>query len=507
LFCLEVPAVARSAAIALAVRTRHCRCRRSGSAIPAGADVREAGMRNPIFLCLLLAGSATAANATTIFDVDTTDDLPDANPGDSVCAAAQAQECSLRAAFMEASAVALASSDEAIEIRVPPGEYELTLADDGDFSGGSGDLDLTYAPGSLIRVRGYLDGTPLDAGQRPVIRAGEGFPNRLLRLTTAATIELEDLQLHGARVGSTTLGAALFCRSTIPVQPNFPAWVKLSRVLIADNESESPAAAIYTDGCRLDLLDTSVEDNRGPGPTVWFVARHAQGTSLTLRRSSVVGNGACTECGGSPLSLHLSTDLNGDFPYYLTVLDSTIAQNAGPISLSAPVAGESFDTRTASLQNTTIVGNGESPLGYDGLVIAGRTRVRLANTLLAGRSMLGTGGWLESVGYNALGPVDVAPASTFSTMASDSFPAAQELGIGPLLPAGSYSRGHGLAPGSVLIDAGNPDAPSDAIFGRCATQDQRQLARPQGMACDIGALEREVPLLRDGFEDSPAVLR
>jgi hypothetical protein len=55
--------------------------------------------------------------------------------------------------------------------------------------------------------------------------------------------------------------------------------------------------------------------------------------------------------------------------------------------------------------------------------------------------------------------------------------------LGPLADNGGLTQTHMLVAGSPAVDAGqcNVDIPSD----------QRQVARPQGVTCDIGAVERQ----------------
>ena len=72
----------------------------------------------------------------TDFAVDTTQDAVDVTPGDGRCAT-QSGKCSLRAAVMEANA--LAGADV---INVPAGEYRLTLGNTDENAGEEGDLDI-----------------------------------------------------------------------------------------------------------------------------------------------------------------------------------------------------------------------------------------------------------------------------------------------------------------------------------------------------------------------------
>jgi hypothetical protein len=55
--------------------------------------------------------------------------------------------------------------------------------------------------------------------------------------------------------------------------------------------------------------------------------------------------------------------------------------------------------------------------------------------------------------------------------------------LGPLADNGGGTQTHALLPGSPAIDAGNN--------ATCLAIDQRGIARPQGAACDIGAVEAQ----------------
>ncbi len=75
-----------------------------------------------------------AANPTIV--VNSTEDLPDADQGDNVCAASNGK-CTLRAAIMQANFTAGADT-----ITLPPGTYQLTRSGDDD-QAVLGDLDIT----------------------------------------------------------------------------------------------------------------------------------------------------------------------------------------------------------------------------------------------------------------------------------------------------------------------------------------------------------------------------
>ncbi len=88
--------------------------------------------RNYLFVVGVVAVLSAGAAAAATFNVDSTADGVDANPGDGVCATASAT-CTVRAAVMEANAW---PGDDVIMI--PAGTYVLTIPPD---SGGDADGD------------------------------------------------------------------------------------------------------------------------------------------------------------------------------------------------------------------------------------------------------------------------------------------------------------------------------------------------------------------------------
>ncbi len=86
----------------------------------------------------VMAAATLAASRlpAATFVVNSTEDLPDADQGDNVCAASNGK-CTLRAAIMQANFTAGADT-----ITLPPGTYQLTRSGDDD-QAVLGDLDIT----------------------------------------------------------------------------------------------------------------------------------------------------------------------------------------------------------------------------------------------------------------------------------------------------------------------------------------------------------------------------
>jgi hypothetical protein len=82
---------------------------------------------------------------------------------------------------------------------------------------------------------------------------------------------------------------------------------------------------------------------------------------------------------------------------------------------------------------------------------------------------------LDSLGYNLTDDDSCGFTEPTDLIVADAM-------LGPLQDNGGPTETHDLLPGSPAIDAGSPDCPPPAT-------DQRGVARPQGAACDIGAVE------------------
>ncbi len=80
-----------------------------------------------------------------------------------------------------------------------------------------------------------------------------------------------------------------------------------------------------------------------------------------------------------------------------------------------------------------------------------------------------------SLGYNLADDASCGFFATGDLVVADAM-------LGPLADKGGPTDTHDLLPGSPAIDAGSPACPPPAT-------DQRGVARPQGAACDIGAVE------------------
>jgi len=109
----------------------------------------------------------------------------------------------------------------------------------------------------------------------------------------------------------------------------------------------------------------------------------------------------------------------------------------------------------------------------------------LTNSLVDGDC--GGVGFLASNGYNIESPGNTCG---FDQPTDQAEVPATALNLGPLQDNGGPTETHALLPSSVAIDW-IPEVDCVDADGAPLTTDQRGVARPQGVACDVGAFELE----------------
>ena len=196
----------------------------------------------------------------------------------------------------------------------------------------------------------------------------------------------------------------------------------------------------------------------------------------------------------------------------LTVTNCTVSENTGG------TFGGIWNDGTMALTNSTVSGNsaessggisnsGDGTLTMTNSTVSGNTAesgasiVNFADEFLSGSLFISNSlidGDCEGIpqgppeinsnGYNIESPGDTCGFDRGTDQVTVN---PDDLKLEPLADNGGPTETHTLLPGSVAIDV-IPEAECLDVDGKPLTTDQRGVTRPQGAACDVGALEMEV---------------
>ena len=385
---------------------------------------------------------------------------------------------------------------------------DLTLtngvADFNEFGGGLRSFGtLTLERIQVISNTAGVGGGGIFLGDGPVVisdttvisnsagSAGGGFQ------VQAGTVELRSVTIENNRAPD---GGGL-----ITVGGSEPLTLTISQSTIVSNtaigDSEDPlqgtggALRLLTQGnAVVEINDTLIAHNKaingggiGMGTLQPSAAYNLQ---VNLNRSAVVNNqvqGTGTQQGNGGGIINLNAVLH--------LVNSTISGNTATGNPQVQFSGVGggivngrtglpttiYMTNTSVISNTALAGG-----GVLNALAAGTTGpvVNFANSLIAGNTALGgaafgpsclnQGGTLVSLGHN----LDQNNNCGFTATGD-------QTGVDPLLGAladnGGPTPTHALLPASPAINAAD-----DTL---CPSTDQRGVARPQSLGCDIGAFE------------------
>jgi CSLREA domain-containing protein len=404
-------------------------------------------------IVFVLAGLTTAANATVnlTFTVNSVADSVDSHPGDGVCMDASSQ-CSLRAAIMEANA--LAGPDTIVFDPITDGQpIQLQLHGVSEDLAVKGDLDITE--GLTITGNGS-DKTIID---------GDGA-DRIFDINpasgTAFNVQIDNVTMQNGSEAVTGIGGG------IQVQK---ATLTLQNDLIQKNQATLPGSSatgggIYGRDASITLDNTTVEGNSvtagnlAAGGGIDFDT--SSGTyTLTIRNGSIISSNSATSSGAN------SSEGGGvqvESGNTLVMDSSAIRGNTALNTYSAEYAyggGLSIDDASYLISNSEISGNtaegGAGALGGGVDSEHSTADSAFVNSTISGNSAIGDGSSASVYG----GGISVNPNNLVTVLFANMTMADNSV-------SGTYTYAGGLevysASGTVKLQntliAGNSEASS-----------------------------------------------
>lgn len=280
---------------------------------------------------------------------------------------------------------------------------------------------------------------------------------------------------------------------------NTLANLTVGNCVFDNNSSNGDGGAIASFGST-NIFNSTFSNNKAFGAmslggAVYF--QSAGGALITTE--STLFNNSSTFDGGAVYILDGPVTFRN-----LTISGNSAKNNGGGIVITDTIQTPT----TANLNNVTITNNladsDNDGSGDGGGIFRAAGAAQVQNSIIAGNldtpGNAGGGtihpdcsGEFSSQGFNLIGRND--GCNGFANGVNGDKVGSGASPINPLLGAlanyGGPTQTHALIPGSPAIDAGNPLPPGGGGFN-CAGTDQRGVTRPQGAACDIGAVEYRV---------------
>jgi hypothetical protein len=418
-------------------------------------------------LLMVSALPAAVSAANPVIIVNATHDGIDASPGDGVCETLAGNDiCTLRAAVMEANAVAGPDT-----IQLDATNYTLSIPGQDDYASAQGDLNIN------------TDITILGKGMfQTIIQASAtdhtAAYDRVFNVWTAS-LELHDLTVRrgdsgfaaGGGIAVSSLSGSLGLHG-VRVSDNHTATnngggIMNYGTLVVDHSLFDLNEAVSGGGIQstgsVDISTTEFNDNTGYGAGMQITGPNGNGS---IRESLFVSNNGIDEAA----ALGIGTGATGE-SLNLTIDNTTFSANSSTVATGAAVRVR--ENLHVTLRNVTIA----DTMGT-GLFIAPSATVGLQNTIVAG-----------STNHDCINAPDTTTHSIDSDGTCGLDGAGDHSAVNPLLypldDNGGPTRTRGLLSGSPAVEGGSG----------CLATDQRGVARPidgdsDGTAtCDIGAFE------------------
>ena len=384
---------------------------------------------------------------------------------------------------------ALTASSICTEIWVKKGVYKPTGANNnatfdiasgvevyGGFAGSETARSQRDPSANLTVLSGDIDNNDTTDAEGIDVDASHIVGTNSVKVVTMTSTDsstvLDGFTVTGGGAAGTFTGGGLQCYCSS----------RLSRLVFSGNSSAYEGGAIYIQDGSPDLSDIvftgNNADNRGGAVSIYT----SQASTIRLSEIAFINNQAFS--GGA---LAIATAASTTLQLANATFNGNHAQRGGAMFDYAP-AGASATTLT----NVTFNANQATSLSGGaiyGNLVAGND-LTLRNVILWGDiAPLGQGPEIAYTDGSAVAAIDHSivkgsGGSGAGWQTSFGMDAFGNLDADPRLGALAYDRGtQTLVPGSgsPAIDAG--------ISKGCPSYDQRGILRPQGAACDIGAVE------------------
>lgn len=365
--------------------------------------------------------------------------------------------CTLREAISNANSDSDTTGGDCVAgsgadiITLPTGTYTLSIAGTGEDANATGDLDIT----SNLTIN----------GDEAIVQAGTNNTNgidRVFHVVSTVNVTLNNLTIRYGRISGEAGGGILNVGT-----------LNLDMSAVSENTGDTGGGINNSSGT-ITITSSTVNNNSagfGGGIT------NFEGT-ITLDQSTVSGNTATSNGGG--------VDSDGfGAAATLNVYNSTLSNNSAGFAGGGILAYSGGAATVVNLENSTIHNNNAPSGGLASWNNGSGATINLQNSIVADQAgatadcVSITGGTFVSNNYN------LDSDSTCNLSQPNDIPGATA-NLGTLQDNGGATNTHALLAGSQAINV-IPDGTNGC--GTTYTSDQREVSRPQGTACDIGAYE------------------
>lgn len=355
-----------------------------------------------------------------------------------------------------------------------PGSLPAAIAHDG--SGKKITFAVSCPASSPIELSAPLDlATDLTIdgpGAGSVVVSGRGTTG-VLTVGLAATVTLTGMTVED---GSADLGGGIDNQGTLT----------LADVAVT-NDTASQGGGVYNAGT-VTIDDSTLSGDTAPGGGGTDAAEVADAHALTSADDGFGGgliNFGDAAIDDSTLSGDSASEAGGGILNggVLTVATSTLSGNS--VTSTGSEGGGLFDDGTLLMTSSTVADDDAPPGGGGGIYEAGNSS-SVAGTIVADNEGGDCAGAVADAGYN------LADDGSCGFSAANGSQSGVDPDLGPLQDNGGPTETQEPGPSSPALDR----VPFGTVVDHveiCPGTDQRGVARPQSVDCDLGAVEPVLP--------------